>query len=76
MKVTIEPAATDESLLMRIAHAFVKQLRGGKRLGAFDGKIKTIMLPLQSHNLEWSEKDKKYLPKIKGERENERQKKD
>ena len=76
MKVTIEPAATDESLLMRIAHAFARQLCGGKRLGASEGEIKTVMLPLQSHNLEWSEKDKKYLPKIKGERENERQKKD
>ena len=76
MKVTISPAASDESLLMRIAHAFVRQLCGGKRLGASEGEIKTVMLPLQSHNLEWDESSKSYLPKIKGEKRNERRKKD
>jgi len=70
MKIKIEPAATDEKLLTRIARAFARQL--SHRFGSLEKKPETTLLPLQSHNLEWSEKDKKFLPKIKGERKNEK----
>ena len=70
MKVEITPGTSDKRLLWRIARAFGRQL--SSRFGSHEKPPETILLPLQSHNLEWDEEHKKYLPNIKGEVKNEK----
>ena len=73
MKITVKPGTSNEQTLRRIAIAFAKQLFSGRRLGALERPPKTILLPLQSHNLEIGD-DGDAQPKIKGEEKNDKDK--